>query len=108
MSNLEHYFENILYQDWLYDDDPNMEFLTKEEIDAVRTCASYILYTQFCSRERFLKFAREYDVDPIDCIEIVKQIKNIINNPNAAIQDDLTKYKMICDVMLKYGEEKSE
>ena len=73
-----------------------MKFLTKEEIEAVRTCASYILYTQFCDRERFLKFAREYDVDPIACIDAVKQINNIINLP---IQEEAIKYKMICDVI---------
>ena len=98
MSNLEHYFENILYDVGLYDDDPNMELLTKEEIEAVRICASYILYTQFCDRERFLKFAREYDVDPIDCIDIVKQIKGIIATPEAVYSPE-TKYYMICNVM---------
>ena len=97
MSNLEHYFENILYDVGLYDDDPNMELLTKEEIEAVRTCASYILYTQFAGRENFLKFAKEYDVDPIACIDVVKKIKDIINIPN--IQEDVIKYKMICDVI---------
>lgn len=99
MSNLEHYFENILYDTGLYDDDPNMEFLTKEEIEAVRTCANYILYTQFYDRERFLKFAREYDVDPIACIDVIKKIKDIINIPNTVIQEDVVKYKMICDVI---------
>ena len=96
MSNLEHYFENILYHEGLYDDDPNMELLTKEEIEAVRTCASYILYTQFYDRERFLKFARENEVDPIDCIDVVKKIKDIIST---STEEDLIKYKMICDVI---------
>ena len=106
MSNLEHYFENILYDNGLYDDDPNMEFLTKEEIEAVRTCASYILYSIFCNRERFLKFVKEFETDPIDCIEAIKKIDDIINISNIAIQEDVIKYKMICDVIkkLKKGE----
>lgn len=57
MSNLEHYFENLL----LYGEDckgePNKKSLSKSEQEAVRICADYVIYTLFCGREDFLKYA---------------------------------------------------
>ena len=61
MSNLEHYFENLLlhgqdvYGDW------NKNSLTEQEQEAVETCADYVLYTIFLNREDFLKFIHRDD-----------------------------------------------
>ena len=79
MSNLEHYFENLLFNGLEYGEtDPNRESLTKEQIEAVETCAVYVLYSLFYSHSRFLEFARcdiDTDIDPIEAIRIVKESK---------------------------------
>lgn len=51
MSNLEHYFENLLLYGKDVNGDLNKNSLTKEEQNAVEVCANYVLYTLFCGRE---------------------------------------------------------
>ena len=51
MSNLEHYFENLLFDGKDVNGDLNKNSLTKEEQNAVEVCANYVLYTLFCGRE---------------------------------------------------------
>jgi len=58
MSNLEHYFENLLFEGSDCKGDPNKKRLTKSEQDAVEICADYVIYSLFNGREDFLKFAR--------------------------------------------------
>lgn len=58
MSNLEHYFENLLFDGKDCRGDVNKNALTKEEQNAVEECASYVLYTLFCGRANFIEFAR--------------------------------------------------
>ena len=56
MSNLEHYFENLLFQGQDVIGDWNKNTLTEAEQEAVRICADYVLYTIFLNRDDFLKF----------------------------------------------------
>lgn len=53
MSNLEHYFENLLYDGRDVQADVNKNSLSKEQQDAVEQCAQYVLYTLFNGREDF-------------------------------------------------------
>lgn len=56
MSNIEHYFENILFYGEDITGNPNKNALTKEEQNAVEECASYVLYTLFCGRVHLTEF----------------------------------------------------
>lgn len=47
MSNLEHYFENLLFHGKDIRDEPNKNALSKEEQEAVEICASYVKYSLF-------------------------------------------------------------
>ena len=58
MSNLEHYFENLLFHGEDCKGEPNKRALTKQEQRAVEICADYILYTTFANRDQFLAWAR--------------------------------------------------
>lgn len=58
MSNLEHYFENLLYHGEDCSGEPNKNALTKEEQEAVEACAQYILYVTFYGREDFLNYVK--------------------------------------------------
>ena len=63
MSNLEHYFENLLFEGLDYEDKINKSQLTAEQIDAVETCATYITYTFFCGKDELKKYINgEIDV----------------------------------------------
>ena len=59
MSNLEHYFENLLFDGHDIKGEPNKKALTKAEREAVETCAQYVLYSLFCGRESFLAYQRK-------------------------------------------------
>lgn len=58
MSNLEHYFENLLFYGQDIKGDWNKNTLTDAEQEAVRICADYVLYDIFLNRDDFLKFIR--------------------------------------------------
>lgn len=52
MTNIEHYFENCLGNivkgiENTWDDPLNTEWMTKEEIQAVRYCVQYVAYVLF-------------------------------------------------------------
>lgn len=53
MSNLEHYFENLLFQGCDVADDVNKNQLSKEQQEAVEECVNYVLYTIFAGRDDF-------------------------------------------------------
>ena len=57
MSNIEHYFENMLFYGEDTTGNPNKNALTKEEQNAVEECASYVLYTLFYGRAHLTEFA---------------------------------------------------
>lgn len=48
MSNVEHYFENILFcyarTEEFPINDSNIKYLSEDEIKTIETCASYIIY----------------------------------------------------------------
>ena len=56
MSNLEHYFENLLFHGKDVNGDFNKNTLSEEEIKAVETCAQYVIYSIFYSRDKFLDY----------------------------------------------------
>lgn len=58
MSNLEHYFENLLFYGEDCKGEPNKKSLTKQEQEAVEICATYVLYSTFANREEFLSWVR--------------------------------------------------
>ena len=64
MSNLEHYFENLLFDGEDVYGDANKNTLTKEEQKAVEICAQYVLYSLFNGPEDLKSFKEtdgEYD-----------------------------------------------
>ena len=62
MSNLEHYFENLLYSGKDVSGDLNKNSLTKEEQIAVGICADYVLYTLFHGRDELKEFLEKCEV----------------------------------------------
>ena len=59
MSNLEHYFENLLFHGKDCTGEPNKNDLSKEQQEAVEACANYILFSIFYGREDFIKYVKE-------------------------------------------------
>lgn len=57
MSNLEHYFENLLFSGKDVNGDLNKNSLTKEEQTAVEVCAQYVLYTLFNGRDELKEYS---------------------------------------------------
>lgn len=57
MSNVEHYFENLLFHGRDCGGEPNRQSMTEAEQKAVEACADYVLYTLFCGRESFVAWA---------------------------------------------------
>lgn len=51
MSNLEHYFENLLYMGKDVTGNWNKDALTLEQQEAVEICYQYIKYTMFCGED---------------------------------------------------------
>lgn len=56
MSNLEHYFENLLYEGHDVKDNCNKNFLTRSEQKAVEKCAEYVIYGIFGNRENYIEY----------------------------------------------------
>lgn len=63
MSNLEHYFENLLFNGQDVKGDWNKNALTEAEQEAVEICADYVLYTIFLNRDDFMKFVNGKDIN---------------------------------------------
>ena len=58
MSNLEHYFENLLFSGEDIKGNPNKNSLSPEVQRAVEECVDYVLYSLFYDRDDFLDYAR--------------------------------------------------
>lgn len=58
MSNLEHYFENLLFEGQDCGGNCNRNALTPEQREAVEICADYVICTLFWNRDLFLSWAR--------------------------------------------------
>lgn len=56
MSNLEHYFENLLVYGKDVSGDVNKNALTADEQKAVEVCAQYVIYTLFEGRDELNRF----------------------------------------------------
>ena len=61
MSNLEHYFENLLFHGEDVRGNVNKLALTPDEQQAVEVCAAYVTYTVFNGPEQLRKFLECYD-----------------------------------------------
>lgn len=64
MSNLEHYFENLLFNGEDCREDVNKNTLTKEKQEAVEICAQYVIWSIFDGREEFKNFIKQ-EFEPI-------------------------------------------
>ena len=85
MSNLEHYFENLLFEGKDCYDDVNKNALTKEEQEAVEICAQYVLWTLFCGRSdlrRFMDGRTDNWSRLIDADAIYDELVEILTNDN--------------------------
>lgn len=60
MSNLEHYFENLLFDGQDVPDNCNKNSLSEEQQSAVEECANYIVYGLFGNRELFLRWLHDW------------------------------------------------
>lgn len=56
MSNLEHYFENLLFEGHDTKDNCNKNSLTHSEQETVEICAQYVIYSIFGNRENFIEY----------------------------------------------------
>lgn len=59
MSNVEHYFENLLYLGKDVGEDVNKNQLSKEQQEAVEECAIYVLCNIFAGRDDFRAYMRK-------------------------------------------------
>lgn len=64
MSNLEHYFENLLFDGKDCRGNVNKNALTKEEQEAVEVCAQYVIWSIFDGRDEFKNFIRQ-EFEPV-------------------------------------------
>ncbi len=56
MSNLEHYFENLLFYGEDVKDECNKKSLTEQERAVVEQCANYVVYALFSNRDEFIRW----------------------------------------------------
>lgn len=84
MSNLEHYFENLLFNGRDVSDNCNKNALTKEEQFAVEVCAEYVIYSLFGNRDDFKAWLLDWGkkrgetMEWVDAIKIISDMKNCV------------------------------
>ena len=61
MSNVEHYFENLLFHGHDIKGEPNKKALSKEVQDAVEQCVNYIKYTYGNGERKTWRWVRQTD-----------------------------------------------
>lgn len=59
MSNIEHYFENLLLEGKDCEGEPNKKALTQAEQKAVEECADFVIYTIFRNRENLIEYKND-------------------------------------------------
>lgn len=64
MSNLEHYFENLLYYGEDIKGEANKNALTEEQQKSVEQCAQYVIYSLFGTREHFDEWINREPASP--------------------------------------------
>lgn len=68
--------------------------------EAIEWLEYHIAITDYNKDDDLLK-AFQY---AIEALQIIQKLKEIINIPNLVIQEDVLKYKMICEVIEKMDE----
>ena len=69
MSNLEHYFENLLYYGEDIKGEANKNALTEEQQKSVEQCAQYVIYSLFGTRDRFDEWKNREPASPWHRVE---------------------------------------
>ena len=69
MSNLEHYFENLLYYGEDIKGEANKNALTEEQQKSVEQCAQYVIYSLFKTREHFDEWINREPASPWHRVE---------------------------------------
>lgn len=72
--------------------------MTREEAIVILENEAEYLY------EDDMPYNREAFKMAVDALEAVEKIKQIINIPNFVIQEDVLKYKMICEIVERIDE----
>ena len=60
MSNLEHYFENLLFEGHDTRGNCNKNSLTRAQQEAVEICAQYVIYSIFYNRENLIEYVMNH------------------------------------------------
>lgn len=101
MTNVEHYFENLLYHGHDINNEPNKRALSKEVQDAVEQCVRYIKYSYKGEEHKTCEWIRQTDDyhDYYECANCgiavgLYDIKNYC--PNCGLRMVLDK-KRICE-----------
>ena len=69
MTNLEHYFENLLYYGEDIKGEANKNALTEEQQKSVEQCAQYVIYSLFGTREHFDEWINREPASPWHRVE---------------------------------------
>lgn len=69
MTNLEHYFENLLYHGEDIKGEANKNALTEEQQKSVEQCAQYVIYSLFGTREHFDEWINREPASPWHRVE---------------------------------------
>lgn len=69
MTNLEHYFENLLYHGEDVKGEANKNALTEEQQKSVEQCAQYVIYSLFGTREHFNEWINREPASPWHRVE---------------------------------------
>ena len=70
MSNVEHYFENLLFHGHDIEGEPNKNALSTEVQDAIEQCVNYVKYTLHTPLQK-CKDCRYFETDVlVPCVDI--------------------------------------
>lgn len=79
MSDLEHYFENLLLNGQDVAGDLNKNALSQEQQEAVEVCVSYVLYSIFNGRDDLLSYMKKDDEHADRTISCTQEL---LDSPN--------------------------
>ena len=103
MSNVEHYFENLLFNGKDCKGEPNKNSLSKEVQEAVEECAQYIKYSGLL-KENYKEPKSEWEHD----YEILKAQSEGAREILDIIRAEIEKYKSSIDKAISEDELKIE
>lgn len=75
------------------------ELTNKEAIEYNKNLREYMIITDKRLKYKFLKEHYEALDKAINALEKIEKIQEIVNIDNSVIQEDVMKYKMICEVI---------